>query len=124
MKILDTCQFISERVKVKPVTNAEWDTIKKEMSQNSWKGFLELMDEHGLTPSEVPKDKPEQIRFYKKGLPETYDNLEFVILLHEDGTFWKIEWIHLRYMWPDPEQMILDLFKNGRKYSEISKIFI
>jgi len=30
MKILDTDNFISERVKVKPVTNAEWYKIKKD----------------------------------------------------------------------------------------------
>lgn len=120
MKILNTDYFISERIKVQPITNAELDAINNEMSQKSWKNFLKLMDEHGLTPYEVPKDNPEQIRFYKKGLPETYDNLEFVILLHEDGTFWKIDWIHLRFTWPEPEQMILDLFKNGRKYNEIS----
>ena len=31
MKILKTDSFISERVKVKPVTNAEWDKVKKDI---------------------------------------------------------------------------------------------
>jgi len=30
MKILDTNHFVSERVKVKPVTNAEWKKVQKE----------------------------------------------------------------------------------------------
>jgi len=30
MKILDTNKFISERVKVKPVTNAEWDKARQQ----------------------------------------------------------------------------------------------
>lgn len=92
--------------------------VHKHMDQ-TWKEFLELMDELGFTPYEVPKDHPEQIRFYKKGLPTSYENLGFVILLHSYGNFWKIDWTHTK-LEPEYEQMILNLFKNGRKYSEIS----
>ena len=34
MKILDTKQFISERIKVKPITNAEWDRAKIDMHKS------------------------------------------------------------------------------------------
>jgi len=33
MKILRTDNFISERVKVKPITNAEWNTVKNELQE-------------------------------------------------------------------------------------------
>jgi len=32
MKILKTDRFVSERVKAKPITNAEWDVVKKEIN--------------------------------------------------------------------------------------------
>lgn len=33
MKTLKTASFVSERVKVKPVTNAEWEQIKKDIEE-------------------------------------------------------------------------------------------
>jgi len=33
MKVLKTNDFVSERVKVKPVTNSEWDSAKKELEK-------------------------------------------------------------------------------------------
>lgn len=35
MKILKTNDFVSERVKVKPITNAEWEQMKQDVSQKA-----------------------------------------------------------------------------------------
>ena len=41
MKILDTSQFVSERIKLRPVTNAELDQIQQDMNSDKY----ELTDE-------------------------------------------------------------------------------
>jgi len=46
MKILNTNQFISERMKIRPVTNAELDQIKQDMNADKY----ELTDETIKTP--------------------------------------------------------------------------
>jgi len=42
MKILRTNQFIAERVKVKPITNAELDRIQQDIVQNRYNRYYEL----------------------------------------------------------------------------------
>jgi len=39
MKILDTSNFVSERAKVKPITNSEWGSVKKELEKNQAKSI-------------------------------------------------------------------------------------
>jgi len=43
MQILKTYDFISERVKIKPITNAEWDKTKKDMIET-----MRLFDDNTL----------------------------------------------------------------------------
>ena len=44
MKVLDTSQFVSERMKFKPVTNAEWERVKQETESSLIKPGDKLKD--------------------------------------------------------------------------------
>jgi len=73
MKILKMNDFISERVKIKPVTNAEWDKAKKDMSEKielgrRYKHFMIQEDKH---------NSAEELDKYGKGL-NTESALEFI----------------------------------------------
>ena len=80
MKILDTDNFVSERIKLRPVTNAELDQIQQDMNADKY----ELTDEttslvgHTLHRIKALKDIPSMK--VKKGdlggFVESYDNLD------------------------------------------------
>jgi len=81
MKVLDSTQFISERMKIRPVTNAELEQIQQDMNTDKYELTDEktiLYDGHTLHRIKALKDIPS--KGVKKGdlggWVESYDNLD------------------------------------------------
>ena len=81
MKVLDTAQFVSERIKLRPVTNAELDQIQQDMNTNKYEltdETIKTLDGKTLHHIKALKDIPS--KKVKKGdlggWIESYNNLD------------------------------------------------
>jgi len=96
MKILKTNNFVSERVKVKPVTNAEWNSYKHSLRQGDMhslrQGDIIYVRETPYTPRIVIMEESLYKQVLFKESLESYDFTKGVILSADNSFAYHGAW--------------------------------